>query len=162
VVESDYNIAYLHYLRGEYTRALELYQAARERARVLGDAYHSALCDLDQSELYLELNLLEEGIALAEQAFAGFDALHMRYEAALADLVLARVELAVGHLVSARARCQAAIARLQEASAPDLSHRAHFLLGQVEEALGARPAALEAYEAARQRLENLRSHLEQD
>jgi len=28
VVQADYNIAYLHYLRGEYTRALELYRAA--------------------------------------------------------------------------------------------------------------------------------------
>jgi len=29
VVQADYNVAYLHYLRGEYTRALELYRAAR-------------------------------------------------------------------------------------------------------------------------------------
>ena len=84
VVEADYNIAYLHYLRGEYTLALELYQAARGRAEALGDGYHRALCDLDQSELYLELNLLEEGIALAEQALAGFESLGMRYETAKA------------------------------------------------------------------------------
>jgi CHAT domain-containing protein len=242
VVEADYNIAYLHYLRGEYTLALELYQAARARAEALGDAYHRALCDLDQSELYLELNLLEEGVALAEQAFAGFEALQMPYEtakaltnlavgvgrqgevfrslqlfararkmfvgegndfwpalidiyrglvlhqegrhfearklcqdalrffdtvghsskAALAELVLARIHLAVGELVSGRVRSQRALARLQGESAPDLSHRAHFLLGQAEEALGFRAAAVAAYEAARHRLENLRSHLEQD
>ena len=242
VVEADYNIAYLHYLRGEYTVALELYQAARARAEAQGDAYHRALCDLDQSELYLELNLLEEGVALAEQAFAGFETLQMPYEtakaltnlavgvgrqgevlrslqlfarartmfvgegndfwpalidvyrglvlhqegrhfearklcqdalrffdavghpskAALAELVLARIHLAMGELVSGRVRCQRALTRLQGESAPDLSHRAHFLLGQAEEALGFRAAAVAAYEAARQRLENLRSHLEQD
>ena len=33
VVQADYNIAYLYYLRGEYTRALELYRAAREHMR---------------------------------------------------------------------------------------------------------------------------------
>ena len=82
VVEADYNIAYLHYRRGEYAVALELYQAALARAEALGDAYHRALCDLDQSELYLELNLLEEGVALAEQALAGFESLQMPYGAA--------------------------------------------------------------------------------
>jgi CHAT domain-containing protein len=242
VVEADYNIAYLHYLRGEYTVALELYQRARTRAEATGDTYHGALCDLDQSELYLELNLLDEGIALAEQAFAGFEALQMKYEAAkalvslavgvgrqgeafralqlfararemfvvegndfwpalidtyrglvlhqegrhfearrlcqdalrffaavgqaskaaLSELVLGRIHLSVGELVSARLRCLRALERLQETSSPELSHRAHFLLGQVEEALGAREAALAAYEASHHRLENLRSHLEQD
>ena len=242
VVEADYNIAYLHYLRGEYTLALELYQAARARAEALGDAYHRALCDLDQSELYLELNLLDEGVALAEQALAGFESLQMPYEtakalanlavgvgrkgegerslhlfakaravfvsegnefwpalidvyralvlhqearhfearklcrqalrffdagghqskAALAELVLTRIHLALGQLVSGRARCRRALDRLQGDRMPDLSHRAHFLLGQIEEALGSRPAALAAYEAAHGRLENLRSHLEQD
>src|SRR6185369_14395518 len=93
VVETDYNIAYLHYLRGEYTVALELYQAARARAEALGDAYHRALCDLDQSELYLELNLLEEGVALAEQALAGFESLQMPYETAKA---LANLAVGVG------------------------------------------------------------------
>jgi len=242
VVEADYNIAYLYYLRGEYTVALELYQAARTRAETLGDAYHRALCDLDQSELYLELNLLHEGVALAEQALAGFETLQMPYEmakalsnlavgvgrqgeafrslhlfsraraifvsegndfwpalidiyrglvlhregrhfearklcqdalrffdavgnhskAALAELVLARIHLTMGELVSGRVRCQRALHRLQADRAPDLSHRAHFLLGQIEEALGSAAAALAAYEAAYDRLENLRSHLEQD
>ena len=63
VAEADYNIAYLYYLRGEYTRAIELYRAAREHCHELGDAYHQGLCDLDQSEMYLELNLSEEGRA---------------------------------------------------------------------------------------------------
>lgn len=242
VVEVDYNVAYLHYLRGEYTTALELYQAARARAERLDDPYHRALCDLDQSELYLELNLVEEGTALAQQAYRGFDALGMRYEAAkaltnlavgagrqgepvralqlfararemfvaegnafwpplidayralvlqqegrpyearrlaesarqffaaegpsskaaLCELLLARIHLQVAELVSARGRCVAALDRLQRAPSPDLSYRAYFLLGQVEEALGRRRTALQWYRAAHERLENLRSHLEQD
>ena len=32
VVGADYNIAYLHYLRGEYTQAIELYRKAREHS----------------------------------------------------------------------------------------------------------------------------------
>ena len=29
VAEADYNVAYLHYLRGEYLRAIELYDQTR-------------------------------------------------------------------------------------------------------------------------------------
>ena len=79
--QADYNIAHLYYLRGEYTQAIELYQAARQEYEKLGNRYHQNLCDLDQSEIYLELNLVEEGRQLAEQAFAGFEELGTGYEA---------------------------------------------------------------------------------
>jgi len=89
--QADYNIAYLYFLRGEYTQAIELYQAARQQYEKLNDRYHKALCDLDQSDIYLELNLVEEGRQLAEQAFAGFEELGMKYEAgkALANYAIA-------------------------------------------------------------------------
>ena len=78
--ENDYNVAYLHYLRGEYARAIELYRATRAYCERVGDPYHEALCDLDQSEIYLELNLNGEGEHLATAACRAFQALHMRYE----------------------------------------------------------------------------------
>lgn len=84
VLENDYNIAYLYYLRGEYTRAIELYNATRLECRRHGDVYHHALCDLDQAELYLELNLTDEGQKLAREAFTSFERLGLRYEAAKA------------------------------------------------------------------------------
>jgi CHAT domain-containing protein len=89
VAVADYNIAYLYYLRGEYTRSLELYRAAREDCGTLGDAYRVALCDLDQSEMYLELNLIEEGAHLAGRAQQSFLELGMGYEAAKAQTNLA-------------------------------------------------------------------------
>lgn len=82
--ECDYNIAYLHYIRGEYTKALELYGITRALCEGLSDPYHCALCDLDQSELYVELNLSEEGQELARRACEGFEKLGMGYEAAKA------------------------------------------------------------------------------
>ncbi len=84
VAEADYNVAYLHYLRGEYTRAIALYQTARQLCSRLKNHYHMALCDLDLSELYLELNLSQEGATLAEAAYSGFEALGMHYEKAKA------------------------------------------------------------------------------
>jgi len=84
VAVADYNIAYLYYLRGEYTRAIEGYRAAREHCQMLGDAYRGALCDLDQSEMYVELNLNEEGAHLARRAMNAFLKLGNLYEAAKA------------------------------------------------------------------------------
>jgi CHAT domain-containing protein len=89
VAVADYNIAYLYYLRGEYTRSIELYRAAREDCSKVGDAYRQALCDLDQSEMYLELNLAEEGAHLARRAHGAFRDLGMGYEAAKAQTNLA-------------------------------------------------------------------------
>jgi len=89
VAAADYNIAYLYYLRGEYTHAIELYRAARVDCAAVGDSYRQALCDLDQSEMYLELNLAEEGAHLARRAHAMFRELGMGYEAAKAQTNLA-------------------------------------------------------------------------
>jgi CHAT domain-containing protein len=108
VVQGDYNIAYVHYLRGEYTTALELYRFARERCELAGDAYHSALCDLDRSEIYLELNLSDNAGELATRALTQFDALGMPYEAAKALTYLAlsasRQDLESGRKLFGRAR----------------------------------------------------------
>ncbi len=84
VVQADYNIAYLYFLRGEYGRAIEMLRAARIKAKDLNDAYHGALCNLDLSEIYLELNLHAEATELADAAHAGFEALGMAYESAKA------------------------------------------------------------------------------
>ena len=93
LLEVDYNIAYLYYQRGEYTRAIQLFQAARRRCEEAGDDYHKALCDLDQAEIFLELNLVEEAAGLAESAIDGFSTLRMPYEHAKA---LANRAIALG------------------------------------------------------------------
>jgi CHAT domain-containing protein/tetratricopeptide (TPR) repeat protein len=91
IAQVDYNIAYLHYLRGEYSRALELYRAAEKQSERVGDQYHRSLCDLDRSEIFLELNLSDEGGELASRALAGFDTLGTAYEKAksLTNLAIA-------------------------------------------------------------------------
>ena len=82
VAQADYNIAYLYYLRGEYSRAIESLYAARRACEATGDAYHLALCHLDLSDIYLELNLSEEAREMAHEGFLRFEKLGMRYEAA--------------------------------------------------------------------------------
>ncbi len=91
--EVDYNIAYLYYLRGEYRTAIELYRETRERCEATGEFYHQALCDLDEGEIYLELNLIEETVRSTDAAYRRFEQLGMRYEAgkALTHLAIARI-----------------------------------------------------------------------
>ncbi|HXJ06242.1 MAG TPA: CHAT domain-containing protein [Candidatus Acidoferrum sp.] len=80
--QADYNIAYLYYFRGEYSRAIEMLFATRRACEVTGDAYHLALCHMDLSEIYLELNLSEEAREMAREGCVRFEKLGMGYEAA--------------------------------------------------------------------------------
>ena len=80
--QADYNIAYLYYFRGEYSRAIEMLFSTRRACEASGDAYHFALCHLDLSDIYLELNLSEEARETAHQGFLRFEKLGLGYEAA--------------------------------------------------------------------------------
>jgi len=79
--QADYNIAYLRFLRGDYHLAIDALRTTRERCEQNGDDYHLALCDLDESELYLELNLSEEAGAMAGRARERFENLGISFEA---------------------------------------------------------------------------------
>jgi CHAT domain-containing protein len=82
VTQSDYNIAYLYYLRGEYSRAIEMLRATRVECEKNGDAHVLALCYLDLSEIYLELNLSSEAKETAHEGYLRFQKLGMGYEEA--------------------------------------------------------------------------------
>jgi CHAT domain-containing protein len=82
VTQSDYNIAYLYYLRGEYSRAIGMLRATREECEKNGDAHVLALCYLDLSEIYLELNLSAEAKEMAHEGSLRFQKLGMGYEEA--------------------------------------------------------------------------------
>src|SRR6266478_1859379 len=84
VAYADYNIAYLYFLRGEYGRSIQLLREASVSAKKANDAYQLALCNLDLSEIYLELNLSAEAGELGRAANEGFHELGFGYEAAKA------------------------------------------------------------------------------
>lgn len=84
VAYADYNIAYLYFLRGEYGRSIQMLRDASASARRANDAYQLALCNLDLSEIYLELNLGAEAGELGRAANQGFHELGVGYEAAKA------------------------------------------------------------------------------
>jgi CHAT domain-containing protein/predicted negative regulator of RcsB-dependent stress response len=82
VAQSDYNIAYLYYLRGDYSQAIDGLYASRRAFQTIGDPYHIALCQLDLSEIYLEINLNEDAEVMARESFFQFRKLKTGYEAA--------------------------------------------------------------------------------
>ncbi|HEY7209848.1 MAG TPA: CHAT domain-containing tetratricopeptide repeat protein [Bryobacteraceae bacterium] len=84
VAQADYNIAFLYYLRGDYTKALELLRSTREVYQKNGDHYHLSLCDLDRSEIYLELCMIDEAAEMAHNSLEHFEALGMKFERARA------------------------------------------------------------------------------
>ena len=79
---TDYNIAYLYYLRGDYRRAIEMLKTARLTGEKIGYDYLIALCYLDLSDIYVELNLSAEAQEVAEQGFHLFKRMEIGYEAA--------------------------------------------------------------------------------
>src|SRR5580692_10322018 len=84
VAYADYNIAYLYFLRGEYGRSIQMLRDASVSAKKANDAYQLALCNLDLSEIYLELNLSAEAGELGRAANEAFHKLGFGYEAAKA------------------------------------------------------------------------------
>jgi CHAT domain-containing protein len=84
VAYADYNIAYLYFLRGEYGRSIQMLRDASISAKKANDAYQLALCNLDLSEIYLELNLSAEAGELGRAANDAFHELGFGYEAAKA------------------------------------------------------------------------------
>ncbi|MCU1309102.1 MAG: repeat-containing protein [Candidatus Angelobacter sp.] len=91
VSQADYNIAWLYYLRGDYSIAIDRLRSTRETCRKSGDNYHFALCHLDLSEIYLELNLAEEAAEIAQAGISLFEKQGMGYEKAkcMANLAIA-------------------------------------------------------------------------
>ena len=109
VAQADYNIATLHYLRGEYSRSISLLRAAREACQKSGDQYHFALCHLNLSEIYLEMNMGAEAEETGAVAQAAFRRLGMRYEEGKSSVNLAialsqqeRLDDALAHFEHAR------------------------------------------------------------
>ena len=70
--QASYNRAYLLYLRGRYSDALNSFGLLRERFDISGSHRHRALCDLDEAEMYLQLGLSKDAAILSQRAIEEF------------------------------------------------------------------------------------------
>jgi len=86
--QARYNRAYLFFLRGRYSDAIRAFNRLRRHFEGASSSRHAGLCDLDESEIYLQLNLQAEAGELAARARDTFHRLGMRYEEAKATAFL--------------------------------------------------------------------------
>ena len=82
--QANYNRAYLNYLRGRYSVALESFTRLRRKFEEACSWRHYALCDLDEAEIYLQLNLPKDAATISTRAAETFAKLGLRYEQAKA------------------------------------------------------------------------------
>jgi tetratricopeptide (TPR) repeat protein len=82
LVQSRYNRAYVCLLSGQYSRAFAAYEELRKVFNEHQSVRHAALCDLDEAEMYLQLNLPQEASRTAQRAIVSFRNEGMGYEQA--------------------------------------------------------------------------------
>src|SRR5688572_2054718 len=78
----DHDLAFRKFARGNYTDAFRTFERARDVFSSLSDELNIALTDLEESDLYLDLNLPEEALRLAERAERAFTEMGMNFELA--------------------------------------------------------------------------------
>ncbi|HZI51766.1 MAG TPA: CHAT domain-containing tetratricopeptide repeat protein [Terriglobia bacterium] len=83
-IQASYNRAYLFFLRGLYSKALQSFARVRAHFRDSGSTMHFGLCDLDEAEIYLHLNIATDASTLARNASRRFKSIGMVYEEAKA------------------------------------------------------------------------------
>lgn len=85
--QTQFHIAYLQFLRGNYNAALTTHYQAREQLLELGSAQLVAWCNHEIAEILLALNAFDDAAESAAAAQTSFAELGMPYEAAQATFV---------------------------------------------------------------------------
>ena len=86
--QAIYNRAHLHYLRGRYGDAFRSLSRLRQHFEQTGSRRHSALCDLDEAEIYIQLNQVGNAATLALRAAREFKDIGLHREEAEARAFL--------------------------------------------------------------------------
>src|SRR5260370_24620101 len=81
--QASYNRANRLHQRGRSSDTRQSFKRLRPRFQQAGSR-HSALCDLDEAEIYLEINLSQDASILAQRAVEEFKRIGNRYEQAKA------------------------------------------------------------------------------
>ena len=145
--------------QGELFRALELFTDARARFEREQNAVWPSVIDLYQALVLTNAGRYFEARRLCLSALAFFREARLQRKAVLCELLLARVELNTGQPAKALEYCNQAVADTTTFEAGVLEYQAHFLGGEIFEALKQPDQAYASYRAARQRLETIRSVL---
>ncbi len=72
VAAVEHDLAILQYARGNYTESFQTFERARDIYAGLSDLFNLAQTDLEESDIYLNLNILDEALRLAQRAENNF------------------------------------------------------------------------------------------
>ncbi len=80
----DHDLALLQYARGNYAQSFQMFERARDIYESLSDTFVLAQTDLEESDVYLHLNILDEALRLAERAENVYKKMGISFELAKA------------------------------------------------------------------------------
>lgn len=113
-LRAAYNHAYLEFVRGEYHRALRRLRSLRRQFVRIEDRHHVALCDLDEAEISLQMNLPAHAAHLADRAARDLSDLGITAEVARAEFFSSIAQRRLGNPQEARRRLERAEASFRE------------------------------------------------
>src|SRR5262249_37744686 len=138
---------------------LERFAKAREMFAQEKNLVWPWLLDVYQALLLFHEGRHFEARRLCFAAAEFFDQTALRSKSALAHLLLARIALQVGEVAEAQREANESLARLASLQTPVLDFQIQFFLGELARRNANLPRAREAYEAARDALESMRSRI---
>ena len=103
-----YSIAYLYFLRDQYTDAIKAFEKVHDDLMRLGDRKSAAAAMLDMAEIDIQLNQYGSASMIADEVIPEFKKLGMRYEQAKASYFSADVRIKLGDYVQASRRLKEA------------------------------------------------------
>ena len=144
---------------GDLGRALRLLRHARELFEKEQNQIWPAVIDLYQALLRYRQGRYWQAGTLLQQALEPLQRSPMRGKWLHCRLLEAQLLRRSGRAKEARAACLEILAQLDSESASSLRFHVYFVLGQIQEQLQLWEDAWDAYQNARQEIENLRSRL---
>src|SRR5262245_41337061 len=147
---------------GKTRLSLELFREARRFFRRERSGAQLAVIDLYRALVLFEEGRFFEARRIGKRALGFFRRRSLPRRAIQCHLLLGRLSLRIDDLAAAEREGRAALDLLADCEAPILEYLAHYLMGQVQEALGNRGDAHRCYQAAQRRLETLRGSLQRE
>ena len=117
-------------MRGQYPEALAFLEASRQKYAELGMPHQSAIADLEMADIYADLNLVAESMAIYEHVSAAFKKLKLRAEEARSRLNFGRLAGRIGNTALAKRQLKRALDLFVVES--NISGQASVLLTQTE------------------------------
>jgi len=113
-LRAGYNHAYLRFVRGHFHDALHQFRELRAAFEQIGDRRHVAMCDLDEAEISLHMNLPAHAATLAERAAGVLRHLGIKAEVARAEFFGSVAARSLGDFEDARRRMERAEASFRD------------------------------------------------